>query len=122
MNDRVDTCDCSTQRREVGDVALHELDAPRREPRCALTIAHEPVPARVDEACRRVDEQTEPTERALALEPRNEIVRQPDAFERRPEHEFPGMKHEGMLPVHLDELGELLLLDLYVDERVPVVV
>src|ERR671934_1645188 len=37
---------------------------------------HVPVPARVDETSGRVDEEAETAERALSLEPRDEVVRQ----------------------------------------------
>ena len=58
----------------------------------------------------------------LALEPRDEVVGQPDALERRAEHELAGMEDERVLVVDLDELGQLRLLDLDVDERIAVVV
>ena len=76
------------------------------------------VPAGVDEAGGRVDQQPEPAERALALEPRDEVVRQRDALERRAEHELAGVQDERLVAVDLDELGQLLLLLLDVDVRV----
>ncbi len=81
-----------------------------------------PVPARVDEAGRGVDEQPEPSERALALEARNEVVGQAHPLECRAEHELAGVEDEGRLAVDLDELRQLLLWLLHVDERVAGVV
>ena len=60
--------------------------------------------------------------RALALEPSDEIVGEPDAFERRAEHELARVEDERRLAVDLDELGEVLLRFLHVDERVARVV
>ena len=76
------------------------------------------VPAGVDEARGRVDQQPEPAERALPLEPGDEVVGQPHPLERRAEHELAGMEDERRLVVDLDELGQLLLLLLDVDVRV----
>src|SRR5215213_9993357 len=53
-----------------------------------------PAEARVDEAGCRVDEQAEAAERALALESRDEVVRQRDALERLAEHELAGVEDE----------------------------
>ena len=58
----------------------------------------------------------------LPLEAGDEVVGQPDALERRAEHELAGVEDERVLVVDLDELGQLRLLDLDVDERVAVVV
>jgi hypothetical protein len=69
-----------------------------------------------------VDEETETAEARLALEPRHEVVGQPDALQRRAEHELARMENERVLLLDLDELGQLRLLDLDVDERVAVVV
>ncbi len=41
MDDRVGAVARRGERRRVGDVALDQLDAPRREPRCPPRIAHE---------------------------------------------------------------------------------
>src|SRR4029078_4664461 len=57
--------------------------------------------------------------RALPLQPGDEVVRQAHALERRAEHEFARGQDERRLVVDLDELGQLLLLLLDVDERVP---
>ena len=69
-----------------------------------------PVPARVDEAGGRVDQEPEAAERALPLEPRDEVVGKPDPLERRAEHELARMEDERRLVVDLDELRQLLLL------------
>ena len=76
------------------------------------------VPAGVDEAGRRVNEQTETAQRALALQSRDEIVGQPHALERRAEHELAGVEDERLVAVHLDQLGQVLLSLLDVDERI----
>ena len=47
--------------------------------------------------------------RALALEPRDEVVGEPDPLERRAEHELAGMEDERRSVVDLDELGQVLL-------------
>ena len=80
------------------------------------------VPARVDEARGRVDQQPEPPQRALALEPRDQVVGQRHALERRAEHELPRVQDERPVAVDLDQLGQLLLRLLDVDERVARVV
>ena len=61
-------------------------------------------------------------ERALPLEPGDEVVGQPDALERRAEHELARVQDERVLAVDLDELGQLRLLDLDVDVGIAVVV
>ena len=76
------------------------------------------VPARIDEAGRRVDEESQPPERALAFETGHEVVRQRDALQRRAEHELARVEDESFLGIHLDELRQLLHLLLHVDERV----
>ncbi len=77
------------------------------------------VPARVDEARRRMDEQPEPPQRALALEPRHQVVGQLDPLERRAEHELAGVQDERLAALDLDELGQPFLLPLHVDVRIP---
>src|SRR3990170_4835477 len=77
-----------------------------------------PVPARIDEACGRMDEQAEATERTLSFQAGHEIVGQRDALESRAEHELAGVEDECLVARHLDELGQLLLLRLDVDERI----
>ena len=68
-----------------------------------------PVPARVDEAGRRVDQQAEPAEGALPFESRDEIVREPDAFQRGAQNELARMEDERRSVLDLDELGQVLL-------------
>ena len=77
--------------RQVGDVRQLERDVP--------------VPAGVDEPCRRVDQQAEPSERALPLESCHEVVGQLHALERRAEHELAGMEDERLAVPDLDELA-----------------
>ena len=55
------------------------------------------LPARIDVAGGRVDEQPEPAQRALALEPGDEVVRQLDPFERLAEHELAGVEDERLV-------------------------
>ena len=50
-------------------------------------------------------------ERRLSLEPRDEIVGQRDALERRAEHELARMEDERLVVRDLDELGQPLLLE-----------
>ena len=45
----------------------------------------------------RVDQQPQPAQRALALEPRDEVVRQGDRLERLPEHELARVQDERLL-------------------------
>ena len=80
------------------------------------------VPAGIDEAGGRVDQQAETPERALAFEAGDEVVREPDALEGRAEHEFAGMQDERLVTCDLDLLGQLLLRLLDVDERIARVV
>ena len=56
-----------------------------------------PVPARVDEAGGRVDQQAESAERALALEAGDEVVGERDPLERRAEDELAGMQDERLV-------------------------
>ena len=76
------------------------------------------VPAGIDEAGRRVDQQAEAAERALAVEPADEVVGQRHALERRAEHELARVEDERLVAVDLDELGQILLRLLDVDERI----
>ncbi len=80
------------------------------------------VPAGVDEAGGRVDEEPEAAQRALALQARDEVVRQADPLERGAEHELAWVEDERLVIRHLDELGEVLHRLLDVDERVARVV
>ncbi len=77
--------------------------------------------AGVDEAGRRVGEQAEPAERALALQPGGDVVGQGDDLVRRAEHELAGVQDERLVAVRLDQPGQLGLLDRRVDVRVAVV-
>ena len=78
------------------------------------------VPTGVDEAGRRVDEETEPAERGLALEAGHQVGGQGDLLLRRPEHELTGVEDEGVLP-DIHQLGEVLLVLAHVDDPAGVV-
>jgi hypothetical protein len=69
-----------------------------------------------------VDQQPEPAERALPLEARHEIVGEPNALERRAEHELAGVQDERPVVLDLDELSQLVLRFLDVDVRIARVV
>ena len=64
-----------------------------------------------------MDEQSEPAERRLSLQPRHEVVGEGDALEGRAEHELAGVEDERAAVVHLDDLGQVLLRELRVDVR-----
>ena len=81
-----------------------------------------PVPAGIHEAGRRVDEEAEPAQGALAVQPRDEVVWQPDSLQRRAEDELSRMEDESPVLGDLDQLGEVLLFLPDVDERISVVV
>src|SRR5581483_6088317 len=66
------------------------------------------------------DQQPEPAQARLALEPGDEVVREPHALEGRAEHELARVEDERLL-ADLDELRQLLLRLLAVDERVAAV-
>jgi hypothetical protein len=80
------------------------------------------VPAGIDEACSRVDQQAEAAQTALPIESGDDIVREPDPLKRRAEHELTGVEDEWPLVVDLDELGQVVLRLLDVDEGVARVV
>jgi hypothetical protein len=65
-----------------------------------------------------VDQQPEPAQRRLSLEPGDEVVGQCYPLERRAEHELARMENERLVAGHLDELRQLFLLRLDVDEGV----
>src|SRR5919201_956197 len=94
--------------REVGDV--RELQR------------HVAVPAGIDEAGGRVDQETEAPQTAFSLQAGDEVVGELDALERRAEHELAGVEDERLLVADLDELRQILLRLLHVDERVARVV
>jgi len=77
------------------------------------------VPAGIDEPRRRVNEETQAPERALAFQAGDEVVGERDALESRPEDELARVEDERLLRVsHLDELGQVLHRLLDVDEGV----
>ena len=57
------------------------------------------VPAGVDEARRRVDEEAEPARAALAFQAGDEVVRERDPLERRAEHELARVEDERLCVV-----------------------
>ena len=71
---------------------------------------------------RRVGQQAEAAERALALEARRDVVGQRDRLVGRGQHELARMQDERLVGPHLDEVGELGLILGRIDERVLVVV
>ena len=75
------------------------------------------VPACVDEARGAVDEQTEATERGLALEPGHQVVGQRDALVGGAEHELARVEDERGVVLDLDDLGQVFLGLLRVDVR-----
>ena len=78
--------------------------------------------AGVDEAGRRVGQQAQATERALALEAGGDVIRQGDLLIGRGEHELPRMQHVRLVRVDGDLAGEVGLFAGGVDHRVLVVV
>jgi hypothetical protein len=69
-----------------------------------------------------VDQQAQPSQRALALEPGDEIVRKANALERRAENELARVEDERPVVVDLDQLSQLVLGLLDVDEGIAGVV
>ena len=72
--------------------------------------------ARVDEARRRVSEQSEPAEARFAFDARGEVVGEGDRLKRRAEDELPGVQDETLVggvvvgAADLNEPGEIRLL------------
>ena len=75
------------------------------------------VEAGVDEAGRRMDEKSEPTERALSLDPRDEVAGDGDSLERGAQHEFARVQHERFVTGNFNELGQIGEVLLHVDDR-----
>ena len=75
----------------------------------------------VDEACGRVDEQTEATQGRLPFEAGDDIIAEADRLERGSQHELAWVKDEGRVRGGRDFLGEVILQGLRIDERVAVV-
>ena len=88
--------------RKAGDIGEFERDVP--------------VEAGIDESGSRVDEKSQTTERALAFDTRNEIVRHTDSFESGAENELARMQHEHPVFGNFDEFGEIRLVDFDVDD------
>ena len=63
----------------------------------------------------------EPAQRALPFQPRDEIVRELDPFERLAEHELAGMEDERLVVGDADDLGQVRLRRARVDVGVAVV-
>ena len=98
-----------------------ELD---RDPREVVQLERQrALPARVAEAGRGVDDQPEAPERALALDPRDDVVGQLDPLERPPEAELARVDHERLVLAGDDHLlGQVLRRPPEVDRRGAVVV
>ncbi len=92
------------QRRDVGELERHVA-----------------VEAGVDEPCGRVHDEAEPCERALALEPRDDVIGQGDALERRAEHELTGVEDERLVIGLVDDVREVRLDLVRVDGEMAVV-
>ena len=69
-----------------------------------------------------MDQQAEPAEGGLPLQPCDEVVGEVNPLERRAQHELAGMEDERPVVVDLDELGQILLRLLHVDVGVARVV
>src|SRR3954469_5300552 len=80
-----------------------------------------PLPARIDVARRRVDEEAESPKTRLALEPCDEIVRELDPLVRLAEDELARVKDKRLVLLDRQQLGQIRLRRADVDERIPVV-
>jgi hypothetical protein len=69
-----------------------------------------------------VDDQAQPAQARLALDPGDEVLGQLDVLERAAEDELAGMDHEGLVAGDLDLLGEVRRRVAQVDRRDAVVV
>src|SRR5664280_2801037 len=83
---------------------------------------HVATEARVDEAGRRMREQTEPTQGRLALKPGGKIAGQRHDLETGTEDELARMQDQRLTVLDLDQPSELGLVFGWVDEGIPVVV
>ncbi len=79
------------------------------------------VPAGVDEASRRVDDQTESPERALAVEASDDVVGERDPFDRRAQHELTRVQDHRRLGPDVDQLREVFLGLAHVDHALGVI-
>ena len=68
-----------------------------------------------------MDQESEATERGLALQTRDQVVGQCHSLERRSQHELAGVQDERFAVRDLDQLGQVRLLVHHIDERVAVV-
>ena len=75
----------------------------------------------IDVPGRGVDEQADPAQRAAALEPRHEVVRQLHPLGGLAEHELAGMEDERLVVGDRQQLGQVRLRRPRVDEGVAVV-
>ena len=76
----------------------------------------------VYEACGRVSEQTEATERRLSFEASRDVVGKSDELECAPKNELPGVENEGFVGLNLDRPSQIGLFLGGVNERVFVVI
>src|SRR4051794_18932499 len=81
-----------------------------------------PREPRIDEAGGGVHDEPQATQRALALDPGDDVIRDHHVLERAPQHELPGVDDERPVVVDLDALGEIARRVVEVDRRRAVVV
>ena len=81
-----------------------------------------PGEAGVDESGGGMGEQPEPAQARLALQTGGDVVGQGDALIGGAEDELTGVEDEGLVGADVDQVGEAVLVDGGVDDRVPVVV
>jgi len=73
------------------------------------------IPTCVNEARGAVYQKPEPPQRTLAFQSRDQVGRNPDSLEGRPEYELAGMKNESDPRVDFDKFGQVVLGSLGVD-------
>ena len=72
----------------------------------------------IDEASSRVDNETKASERTLALEPADDVVRERDVFQGTPEAELAGLQDKRFVGGQGDQFGQVGLVDAWVDMAV----
>ena len=115
----------------TGEVRLHEADLPDlhvrvdrdRQVRDVGELEREVAfETCIDEARGAVDQESQASQARLPLETCDEVVGKLHVLQGRAEHELARMQDEGLLLLHLDDLGEVIHRRFHVDERVPSVV
>ena len=81
-----------------------------------------PFQARIDESGGAVDKKSETAQARFSFESGHDVVGQPDALQRLAEHELARVEDEWLVPLDLDQLGQILHRLANVDERVARVV